>query len=1127
MASTNSVLIIGGTPQGLQAALTLAACNRSVTLVEKNREIGRADGKWPDQARRWTQYLRTQAAYHPLVDILTETEVTHIEDSPEGAARVEWIQRPQWISPELCVDCQKCLFSCPVELSDGSKPIFELCAPHTMAIDKREKAPCRLACPLDMNPQGYVAWIGQGKFDEAYQLILEKNPLPGVCGRVCHHPCETECRRKEIDEPIGIRALKRFAADVARKRSREAGNGPMRFPKGPRIAIIGSGPSGLTAAHEFARAGFSPTLIEADGKPGGLLHQGIAPYRLPREIIEQEIDDIMSLGVELRLNSSVKAWEDLERLKSEGFRAILLATGASKDLRMGIRGEDSKGIYGCVSFLRELWKGKKFEPLGRLVVIGGGNAAVEAARAGIRAGAGSVTLIYRRTRKEMPADPHEVEQALEEGVKLKPLTVPVEFESENGRLCRLRCVKMKLEGRDDSGRRRPVPIEGSNFLMDSDTAIVSIGQGAVGPLGIGGDIKKTPLDGLVISETGETNIAGIYASGDTVTGPSTVVEAMASGRRAAQTIIGALDTAIGRIREKNREIRREPYNPIPKDIPRQVRSDGPHRKISERIRDYGEVIACLSAEDAAREAGRCLQCGICCECLQCEASCELGAIGHGKLPIRRFSHFDQIIMSDNRQAPSKSDLSHVISIGRPRDTNSWARAMVAGRSAAMEVLSKTSPAQMPPMAGKCLRNGDSKIGIFICSCNGSLNPNNQLAGMIEPLKQIPDVAHVEVLVSACHPEMGRRIEEVISAQGLNGALIASCVCCNLGFACESCTEQRIRLKQRLFKEVGYAPKDIALVNIKETCLLPYRTDGSVGIDRANRVIRSGLSQLREHKAWALKSEKIHPQALVLGATEAGIAAAKGLKTQFHSVVLAEDGEIHQDVEADLRKSEIDLLRPVKPVRLEGQRGNFTLIFERLGRSGASISSIRSDPAQTQKKRPPEPSSEALDENPPYQQIHGGVVILGRKKFKNLRYQRDAFSKPIHAVSSKAFGTLETGVPGVYMASWSQAIKIPDKTLGASVAGKALEDVLDNTGLEDSLAAQVDPEFCRGCGRCADICPEGAAHLEEISRGVASSWIDPRLCTGCGNCISECPTGAVHMAASEQQYYEEVMNAILG
>jgi NADPH-dependent glutamate synthase beta subunit-like oxidoreductase/NAD-dependent dihydropyrimidine dehydrogenase PreA subunit len=1125
MTSNKGILVVGATAQGLQAALTLASLGKNVTLTNRNIEIAGPPRSWSAKGKRWKQYLNIQVSYHPLIEVFTETEVKIIKQDMEGL-EVELTQRPQWVLPELCVDCQKCLFSCPVELLNGHKPIFELMAPTTIAIDKREKAPCRSACPIDMNPQGYVALISQQRFDEAYELILDKNPLPGICGRICHHPCEKECRRQEIDDPIAICALKRFTADEARTKRKGLDHDGVSSPEGPRVAIIGSGPAGLTAAYDLAKAGFRPTLIEAERKPGGLLWQGIAPYRLPRDIVEEEIGQILALGVDLRLKSPVSTWEHIEELKAEGFSAILLATGASKDLRMKTKGEDLEGIYGCVSFLKGLWSGETPESLNRVAVIGGGNAAVEATRACVRSGAESVTLLYRRTRKEMPADPHEVEQALEEGVKLRHLTVPVEFEGRGHRLARIKCIKMKLEGLDASGRPRPIPIHGSEFFVNADTAIISIGQEPDFSYGIGGDLRLKKHGTIEVTTNGVTNIPGIYASGDVVSGPSTVVEAMASGRRAAQTIIRSLEPSREYVPGEGVESPLQEYDPVPKGLPKQNRHPVPHRKVAERVKDNDEVIGPFSIEEAVREASRCLQCGVCSECLRCEITCDLGAIGHDRASTKRSFHFDRIIVAEDTQIPPELDSSRMIRIEHYGKTDSWPKSVVAGRSAAMEALSKTSPAEVQSVSRRPLGDGDLRVGIFICSCNGTLNENGQLAEMIAPLEVTHGVAHVEVLTSACHPEKGRRIEEAIRKNGINGVLIASCVCCHLDFACESCTDQRIRLKHRLFREAGFDPKDIALINIKETCLL--QDDRKRGIDQAIRFIRSGLWQLKEHKTWSLRREQAYPQALILGATEATVAAAKGLKEQFPSVVLVECQKLGKKVREELQEYGIDLVWPTSPVRLDGQLGNFTLIAEK----GDVLLS------REEKKSPRVPirgkgrwlhnlDGKAFDENPRYQKIHAGFIMLGRNEFKNIPYRRDAFQRDFNALSTRAFGTLETGIPGVYMASWPHARNIPNQDLGKSAAGEVLESAFGRAETFEYHVVHVDSEFCRGCGRCADICPEGAAHLEETTRGVAYSWIEPRLCTGCGSCIAECPTGAISIPESEQGYFEKVMNEFSG
>lgn len=1128
MTSKKGILIIGADLQGLQAALTLAHLGRNVTLVDKNIEIAAPPGNWSDKGKRWNQYLYTQVLYHPLIELLTQTEITQIKEAG-GGVEIELFQGPMWVSPDLCVDCGKCIVSCPVELSNGYKPLFELSGPSTMTIDKREKAPCRTACPIGMNPQGYIALIAQERFEEAYELILDTNPLPGICGRVCHHPCETACRRQEIDEPVAICALKRFATDEAGKKIKKPGKGDTSFPEGPRVAVIGSGPAGLTAACDLARAGFRPTLIEAEGRPGGLLWHGIAPYRLPRQIIKKEIAQILAAGVDLRINSPVNSYKDIKKLKAEGFRAILLATGATKDIGMKIKGEDLKGIYGCVSFLKDLWKGKKIKSPGRVVVIGGGNAAIEAARASVRLGAKSVTIIYRRTRKEMPADPHEIEQALEEGVKLRPLTIPVEFEGRGDGLAQVKCVKMELGDVDASGRPRPIPVDGSDFFINADTAIVSIGQKADISYDIEGNLKLNQRGTIEVEAGGRTNISGVYASGDVVSGPSTVVEAMASGRRAARTIIYALKPDTFPDGEEEPEFSSREYEPILKDTPTKKRSAPFHRKISERVKDKNEVIGSFTMKDAIDEASRCLQCGVCSECLRCEAACDLNAISHDRTATQRTLHFSKFIFSDKVQTSSEIDSSRMIRIERFGKKDSWAKAVVAGRAAAVKALAGTTPVTVEPTSHKRLGDGELKIGIFICSCNGTLNENDRLEEMMTPLTDIPGVAHVEVLVSACHPEKGRRIEEVISEKGLNGALIASCTCCHLAFACESCNDQRIKLKHRLFREAGYDPNDIALVNIKETCLLPFKEDDKTAIDQSMRMIRSGLWQLKDSKKLSAGSEEPCPQAIILGATEAGISAAIGLKEKYASVVVVENLKVEKRTEEELSKFGIDLIRPVKPVRLDGRRGKFTLILER-GDALLSGKEKKSPGSLIKKKGRQllDLDSSAFDENTRYRKIQAGIIIIGRNEFNKLPYKRDAFAADFHTGSTRAFGSLETGIPGVYMASWSQVKKLSGQTLGMSAAGEALENVSGQTGpfdsFVDNFVAYADPELCRGCGKCADICPKGAATLEEITRGAGLSWIEPGLCTGCGNCISDCPTGAISLPESGQGYFEKVINA---
>jgi NADPH-dependent glutamate synthase beta subunit-like oxidoreductase len=360
---------------------------------------------------------------------------------------------------------------------------------------------------------------------EALQVIRTGNPFPSICAYVCTHPCEDSCRRSQVDKPIAIRALKRFAVEFGGDRMIWA-EAETKYKE--KVAIVGSGPAGLSCAYYLRKLGYPVTILEAHTDLGGMLRVGIPEYRLPHEVVDTEVQRLTRMGVEIRTNTRVVS---LDLLFELGYKAIFITIGAHQSLRMGIEGEESPGVVDGATFLREVNLGLKPSLGSRVAIVGGGNVAIDAARTAIRLGSRRVTILYRRSRAEMPADPQEIEQALEEGIKINYLTNPTRIQRENGKLY-VTCVKMKLGEPDESGRRRPEPVKDSEFSRQYDTLISAIGQAPQTPsdfgvrLGRGSTIQVDP-------GTLTTNRAGVFAGGDAVTGPATVTEALAAGRLAA------------------------------------------------------------------------------------------------------------------------------------------------------------------------------------------------------------------------------------------------------------------------------------------------------------------------------------------------------------------------------------------------------------------------------------------------------------------------------------------------------------------------------------------------------------------------------------------------------------------
>ncbi len=515
---------------------------------------------------------------------------------------------------EKCVGCGACETACPKGIMKVSTPSQHLL--HFNQVDEC-LAPCRQTCPAEIDIPKYIDQIRHGDYKGAVDTIRKRNPLLLACGRVCPHPCETNCRRGIEDEPVSINQLKRFVADYEMMSGK-------RYPisKAPptrkRIAVVGGGPAGLSCAFFLQRLGHQVTIYEAMPKLGGMLRYGIPEYRLPKKVLDWEIEGILNLGIQAHTNVRFGQDFDLSSLVAAGYDAIFLGIGAWKDARLRVEGEDLEGCYTGIDFLSRLAAGEPI-PIRRIAaVIGGGNTAIDCTRNLIRLGAEKVYIVYRRTRKEMPANEVEIEAAEAEGVEFHFLCAPVRvIGDEKGKATHLEYLKMELGEPDASGRRRPVPIEGSETLLETDMVITAIGQSPDVSFTERtqqrlADLKTTRWNTIEAdADTLQTNIPYLFVAGDAATGPSLVVEAIGGGRRAARSIH---QFVLGQ------EVKPEPNELNKQKIPESLfdhvagidklpRAEMPELPVAERIQSFVEVDQVLTEDAALRESRRCLHCG--------------------------------------------------------------------------------------------------------------------------------------------------------------------------------------------------------------------------------------------------------------------------------------------------------------------------------------------------------------------------------------------------------------------------------------------------------------------------------------------------------------------------------------
>ncbi|MBM4273300.1 MAG: FAD-binding protein [Deltaproteobacteria bacterium] len=636
-------MVVGGGIAGIQASLDLADAGYYVHLVDKDTAIGgvmpQLDKTFPtnDCSMCIISPKLVECGRHLNINIRPLTEVRSITGEP-GNLTVTLKKQPRHIDTSRCTGCGVCTAVCPVKLPDefnlglaDSRAIhrrYPQAVPGAYAIKKLDPAPCRLACPAGINAQGFVQLIKVGKYREAVQVMMERHPFHGILGRVCPHPCETRCRRGEMDEPVAICALGRFAVDQVDLTEVPL---PEITPWPEKIAVIGAGPAGLTCAYHLALKGYRPTVLEALPQAGGMLRVGIPDFRLPKKMLDKEVYNMLRLGVTLKTNTALGRDFTLDDLLTQGYDAVFIGIGCHVGKPLGIEGEDAPGVVQGVEFLRRHNLGLPQAVGKRLAVIGGGNVAIDVACTALRLGS-EVTILYRRGPSEMPAFVHEVEQALNEGVEILYLTAPLKvMTDDSGQVTGLLCQRMELGEPDASGRRQPAPIPGDTFELPVDMIVPAIGQEPdQGPLKDCG-LNLSRWGTVEVDETTyQTSRPGVFAAGDVHTGPWNAVEAIAGGIEAAESIHRYLqgeDLTAGRTKGKEARGR---WTDIPKDeegLPREVMDALPPEY---SCRCFDEIHKGYTEFQARREASRCLNCSICSECQECVKACQAGAIDHSQ-----------------------------------------------------------------------------------------------------------------------------------------------------------------------------------------------------------------------------------------------------------------------------------------------------------------------------------------------------------------------------------------------------------------------------------------------------------------------------------------------------------------
>ena len=1102
-----AVLVVGSGYGALKAAEDLSHGGIPVVWAARARHFlelppgVESFPEWPADLSFQFRPLYLRVTRHPLVTPLTQARVESLVQA-NGGCEAELVQDPVYVDYDLCTGCGRCQEVCPLNDSDhpplSRSPAY--CPSRSLLMDKRTTSPCRQACPLGVNAQAYLALTAAGRYAEALGVIRRDNPLPGVCGYICSHPCESACRRAELDEPLAIRDIKRFLFDY------EAEEGPAALPspatprRGLRVAVVGSGPAGLAAAHFLNQDGFDVTIFEALDQAGGMLRVGINAFRLPRPVLEAELAALVASGVALRTGQRV---DSAQALLDQGFAAVLIASGTPTDLRLNLPGEDLAGVEHCVDFLARMNLGGAVAVGPRTLIIGGGNSAMDAARSALRLGAKQVTVLAIETEDHLPAAPQEVTEAREEGVVFRLGCAPIRIVGQE-RVEEVIFRAAHWEFPADAPPRIVFDADAEESL-EADSVIVAISQRpnlADSPLGAELDLGRGGR--LNVDPDQATSRERVFGAGDVVSGPSTVVQAMAAGRRAAAAIAARLADGT-----PWRDLAQAPRGvgqpePIAEELPQQPRQRMAQRQPRLRKRDFAPVDLGLTTSQALEEARRCLQCATCCECLACEEACgPVAAIDHQRVGQRLTIAAPAVIWAEAgppplAKGPEPANLFRVDPAGYSADLmDVLMNASAAAGQAMARAAHLRAPAKPRPPAPALADDG--RLGVFLCACNGSLAPEGVLERIRDLAGALPGVARSQIIFSACNPAGAEAIAEAVAEQRLSRVILASCVCCPLNFQCISCNDQRTRVRLHLFERLGLDRGRFEMINLRDH--LQAQTHGEEEIVAWARS-QLGAAWLRSRHLGALRrgATEMGKRVLILGGSQVGVSAARSLALQGLEVRLVHrawpsGGELPGAIAQRALEGGLDprimVVEAAEIGGISGHLGDFAVRAKLDGRWRTWKTDVVC----------------LTDDNLIELAMYAGAT--GLKKF--YRYDFSFFNTP---------------QIGVYRVMPVTLKRVDPYQAGAALAGEVATTAAKAYLQDHQLSPQVDPERCRGCGRCVEICPFEAVRLEENPAGGYTAVVQRHNCVGCGGCVGRCPVTALDVPYFSNRVLEEMAAARL-